>query len=382
MDTAGLSGGQLLTAAARVGSVVRRAEAVRLHLLAEVEAVGAATATGARSTAAWLRLHGEHPGAAKRDVELARKLAAHERVAQALGTGVISRDHAGVITGATEQLPAQVRGEAEQRLVGAATRMDPTQLAKEAVRVLTDLHPDGPARLEHAEQAATATRELSVVPDRARRGFVFAGRLDVEGAAILDTALNALAAPRPSTAAGPDPRTPGQRLGDALVELARRSLTYGDLPDTGGLRPQVVVTMTLDQLRGTDPTCPTLTGARLDEPLSAAAARRIACDAAIIPAVLGGTGEVLDYGRARRTASPAQRKALAIRDGGCAFPGCDRPPPWTDAHHIRHWANDGATDLDNLVLLCGAHHDTLHHTRWTVTIGRDRRPRFHPPRRT
>ena len=100
-----------------------------------------------------------------------------------MGAGAISGDHAVLITRTTDQLPTDVRQLAEQRLVGAARRMHPGQLAKEAVRVLNDLHPDGPARLERAEQEAKARRELSIAPDRAGRGFHLAGRLDVEGAA-------------------------------------------------------------------------------------------------------------------------------------------------------------------------------------------------------
>jgi hypothetical protein len=138
--------------------------------------------------------------------------------------------------------------------------------------------------------------------------------------------------------------------------------------------------MTLDQLRGHDAGLARLDGGCIAEPVTPALARRIACDAGIIPAVLGGASEVLDLGRERRLASPAQRRALALRDNGCAFPACDRPPPWTDAH-LKSWAQGGPTDVDNLVLLCGPHHDLVHHAGWTITLGTDRRPRFRPPTR-
>jgi hypothetical protein len=89
--------------------------------------------------------------------------------------------------------------------------------------------------------------------------------------------------------------------------------------------------------------------------LSATAARRIACDAAVIPAVLGSTGQVLDLGRERRLFTGPIRRALILRDRGCAFPNCDRPPRWTSGHHITHWTNGGRTDLSNGVLVCGYH---------------------------
>jgi hypothetical protein len=113
-------------------------------------------------------------------------------------------------------------------------------------------------------------------------------------------------------------------------------------------------------------------------PISAGWARRLACDATVIPIVLGSNSEPLDVGRATRLIPPAMRRALIARDKGCAFPGCRRPPRWCDAHHIKHWSDGGETSLINLVLLCGYHHDVIHHSDWTVTIT-DGRPVFTPP---
>ncbi|HKG49216.1 MAG TPA: DUF222 domain-containing protein, partial [Actinomycetales bacterium] len=113
-------------------------------------------------------------------------------------------------------------------------------------------------------------------------------------------------------------------------------------------------------------------------PLSAGLARRLACDATVIPMVLGSASEPLDVGRATRLIPPAIRRALIARDRGCAFPGCRRPPRWCDAHHIQHWSEGGPTSLVNLVLLCDFHHDVIHHGQWTVTIT-DGRPLFTPP---
>ncbi len=129
--------------------------------------------------------------------------------------------------------------------------------------------------------------------------------------------------------------------------------------------------MTLEQLRAQLDGCAQIAGAAVREPLSAGAARRIACDAGIIPAVLGGSSEVLDLGRAARTASPAQRRALALRDGGCTAPGCDRPPEWCEAHHLVPWALGGATDVKDMALVCDAHHDVAHEDGWTIRLGPD-----------
>ena len=137
----------------------------------------------------------------------------------------------------------------------------------------------------------------------------------------------------------------------------------------------MVVRMTLDQL--TD----RLYSAQIDgidARISATTARLLAAEANIIPAVLGGAGEVLDLGRARRLFSPAQRQALAEQYGGCAFPGCDHPPNYTEAHHIRWWSHDGPTDLGNGIPLCSFHHHRIHDDGWEISM-RDHIPYFIPP---
>jgi hypothetical protein len=114
--------------------------------------------------------------------------------------------------------------------------------------------------------------------------------------------------------------------------------------------------------------------------LSAAAIRKLACDADLIPGVLGAHGEVLDVGRAQRLVTTVIWMALVLRDQHCQFPGCRRPPIACDAHHIVHWADGGGTSLDNLVLLCRAHHTIIHNSSWQVRLNpHDRRPEFKPP---
>lgn len=115
-------------------------------------------------------------------------------------------------------------------------------------------------------------------------------------------------------------------------------------------------------------------------PITAEQARRLACDARMIPAVFGGNGELLDLGRATRTATAAQRRALALRDRGCSHPGCDRPARWCHVHHIVEWhAGNGPSDLNNMVLLCSAHHRLMHHSEWQIRIAADGLPESIPP---
>ena len=113
--------------------------------------------------------------------------------------------------------------------------------------------------------------------------------------------------------------------------------------------------------------------------ISAAEARIHACDCMLIPAVLGTNSEPLDLGRQRRLISTPLRRALYLRDRGCAFPGCHRPPRHCQGHHVRHWADGGPTELGNLVLMCTHHHRLLHRSGWQVRIATDGLPEFLPP---
>ncbi|MEV0273589.1 DUF222 domain-containing protein [Hamadaea sp. NPDC050747] len=172
-----------------------------------------------------------------------------------------------------------------------------------------------------------------------------------------------------------DLRSAGARRADALIELCQRILNAGELPDNGGEKPHLTVTLPWDALQAK-------VGAGLldtGDLLTPETVRRLACDAMIIPAVLGGDGQVLDVGRARRLIDGPLRRALVLRDRGCAFPGCDRPPQWCHGHHLKAWADGGDTCLANSVLLCGFHHREIHRGHWDVRIRPDGFPEFLPP---
>ena len=172
-----------------------------------------------------------------------------------------------------------------------------------------------------------------------------------------------------------DPRPAKVRRGHALVEALRRFLDVGFAPTQGGERPHVTVTMDLAALRGQ------LGTAVLDHggPITAAQARMPACDAMIIPAVLGSASQVLDMGTAVRLFPSTIRRAITLRARGCTFPGCDRPETWCDAHHAIHWAHGGPTSYKNGVLLCPRHHRLLHQGDWEIRFAADGVPEYLPP---
>ena len=105
----------------------------------------------------------------------------------------------------------------------------------------------------------------------------------------------------------------------------------------------------------------------------------MACDAQVIPVVLGGAGQVLDVGRARRLFDGPLRRALEVRDAGCAFPGCERAARYTDAHHIVAWWAGGDTNINNGVLLCVPHHKEVHRGYWQIQMTPQGLPQFVPP---
>ena len=181
---------------------------------------------------------------------------------------------------------------------------------------------------------------------------------------------------------------------DAIIAAlgAALQMTEADaLSNTGGARPQVMVHIDYQTLAGqlaahpNLPPPPTIPGHLADQhppgvlrgpvvstgtftgPIDPRIIRAWACDAELIPVVLGGAGEVLDIGRAQRPFPPGIRKAIIARDQGCATPGCWSPAAWCQIHHIRFWKkHQGPTSVENGVLLCSHHHQALHHDQLTI----------------
>lgn len=190
-------------------------------------------------------------------------------------------------------------------------------------------------------------------------------KLDKITGAKFEAMLDPLAKPRPETAdEGPDLRSRAERDGDAFADLIDLMLRADQLPEHGGEPVTLTLTMSYEDLANQ------VGHAMLDnrERLPAAEARRLACNAGIIPIVLGGQSEQMNIGRKSRTFPAAIRRLLVARDKGCAFPGCARPPKHCDSHHITFWSDGGDTSVDNAVLLCRHHHTLIHQSDWRVTL--------------
>ena len=392
---AAVSDDELVDGAEALERVVGQLSAVRVQLLAEVDRREIPRRTLCwSSTHEWLaHLAGITVGEAHRTVRHARALTG-DRVAtlEALAGGEVSAAQAGIVCDAVDDLPpvSTLRHQGEQVLLDEAGRLNATELRRAARRLVEVVDPDRSERraeadLDREERAAHLERFLSVVDDGAG-GVRLRGRGSVEDGAVLRAALIPLTKPSPAVdpddpdrVAGRDPRDHGCRLWDALVDVAQHSLDTDRQPAGHGARPRVGVLVDVDGLRtGVGPAAVTEDGLAL----SVAAVRRLACDADVIPICLGTEGQVLDVGRTHRLVTMALWLALVARDRHCAFPGCTRPPVMCHGHHVRHWADGGATALDNLVMLCGAHHRVIHHSPWEVRLSAaDGRPEFRPPPR-
>ncbi|MET4591169.1 DUF222 domain-containing protein [Arthrobacter sp. 754] len=190
-----------------------------------------------------------------------------------------------------------------------------------------------------------------------------------------------------------DRRTRSQKQLDGIIGAIKAALTTNTLPTTGGNRPQILATIHYQDLLPqhhrpgtTEPANGTGTGGPTNGtgnyaftgPVTAATLRKLACDADIIPALLGTHSEILDLGRKTRLFTPAQRLALTARDQGCTFPNCTIPAPWCEAHHITYWSHNGPTNTNNGTLLCSHHHHLIHKEQWTITT-HNGTPWFTPP---
>ena len=350
--------------------IINGAEAEFTRRLRRYDKGGGYAATAALTAAAWLRWKCNFsPAAAAGRVAVARGLDDLPLATEAFADGDFSYPHAAMIARTAEKLGDKMEANAETIMVTAAKELDLGRLRVVTLKLQHFMDPDS-VREEANESYERRFLSLSQTLDGV---FYLNGRLDSEGGAILQTALNALGGPPTAE----DRRPPKQRRADLLVELARQQLDGGNLPEVGGQRPHLAVTVSIATLAN-QPGSP---AADLEwaQPIPAETARRLACDAAVTPVFFGSESNQPRADKTTRVISGSQRKALVVRDKGCRFPGCDRPVDWTDAHHLKHWADGGKTVMDNLVLLCRRHHRKVHEEGWQLGITADGNIAAEPP---
>lgn len=371
-----------------LSSVLGRVEGLLVDTLAVAGDV--AEEHGARSAGAWLAAVTHDDGmVAGRLQRLATDTERHPEIRMAMRDGRISPRHAQVIVRAVDafgaEVPVAVRDEAVAHLLGLAREFTPKELRRLGDGILAVIDSSSYDEAERAKleadlaKARAATRR-TIRPTGEGTARI-SGVLPESVAERLRKYLHAFSAPRHDTAAAAaagaasgegasdsrylDPVT-GKRLPHERVmgEAFAAFLEAADpdrMPIQGGDSTQVVVTIEWEKL---------LAGVGVGmadgEAIPVSEVRRLACQAGILPAVLGGRSEVLDLGRSRRLFSRAQRRAMGLRQQTCAFEGCDVPIEWCEAHHRDPWSSGGRTDLDNCVGCCPRHHHVIHDPRYAI----------------
>lgn len=364
-----------------VERAVSRLDAGRLRLLTEADQRAVGQRTGALSTAEWLAEEtNTRRGGASARVGLARALNGDLAVTgAALAAAALSVDHAGVVHRVMGALPsavdAQTRGRAEEFLVEQAGVLDPDQLARVGRVLRARLAEDAGERADVEEGKAIESEALTLVVDDDGRWHLH-GVLAPESGARLAAALDPLTAPAPAREGVRDRSPARQRRAQALVHLADTWLsgaseagcpTVGEPTSVtvpGSARAHLSVTIALSDVLA--PRAPGASPAILEggHPISPATLAALACDGLVTPVLVDAERRPLDVGRSVYAFPARIRHAITMRDKGCTYPGCHRPPGWTQVHHLQSYASGGATSEANGALLCGYHHRIVHARVW------------------
>jgi Domain of unknown function (DUF222) len=376
VDDAALSDDQLVADLDEVEHAARQLDVVRARRLSELERRQVWSCDGHLSLASWLASrHRLSHAVAASHIRTARALEQMPVMAQAFAAGDVSSSAVTLLAHARDAAPERF-ARAEQALVDAASTLpvDRLQTTVARWRAMADAE-----RAAEDDEARHERRAVSTVVTL--DGMVESTlKLAPSDGQVYLTAIRAAEDAEVRSLKGPDPRTPGQRRADALVQVCRHYLDAQDRPAVAGERPHVIVTVDVESLgRSEDaPGTARSAGARLADvgAISAEEALMWACDAQVTRVITDAASRPLDVGRTVRITPPWIRKALVVRDGSCAFPNCGRPPSWCDPHHVVHWTNGGPTALSNLVLVCRRHHRLIHHKRFSVEMV-DGLPRFH-----
>ena len=368
-----------------------RIEAAVMRVLAVADDI--AETTGDRSTAAWLATQTRDAhGTVRRTATLAAALDQQwTQTSNALAAGEINLAQARVIADALDALPkdlgADLRAKAEAYLVEKAFELGPRELRNLGRGVLEYLAPaiadDAEyQRLLAEERRACAATRLSMRP-RGDGSTDLHARVPDHAANRLRAYLNAFTAPRrrhlhadQSADTDESAQLPSARQrGEAFVALLENIPTTS-LPRHGGTATSVTVTLDYETLVA-DVAAVGLATTSTGHRVTAGTARRLACQAGIIPVVLGADSEILDVGRTRRLVTDAIRQALNLRDQTCTTVGCTMPAEFCEAHHVVPWSRGGKTSLQDCKLLCSFHHHRAHDPGWTTHHHPNGKTSFH-----
>jgi hypothetical protein len=360
-----------------IDGLVVSGEAARVVVTSEAISRGE-TGSGAMALTPvqWVRRHAPSlkAGGAAHVVAVAEAfaVAGNAPVKEAVLSGVLPTRSAAVVVSEADRLRPLVVDDAEpavlEGLIDMAVRFGPRGCRMVRPALLARFGLDG--QLQREQDAMKRFVALSQ-PRVDECGLAeYRLTLDAEGRAVLEAALGPLSAPQPLDGER-DLRPSDQRRGEALVALVKRAVASADATPKN-TKSQLFVTIDLETLRnGLRGAGEALAGTESGTLLAPETVRRLACDAMIIPTVMGEGSEVSDLGRGIRLFTAAQTRRLWFRDRCCSYPGCDMPGQWCDAHHLVHWADGGPSDLSNAGLLCERHHTIVHNRRYAGRLVED-----------
>jgi len=369
VDVKALDDAALAALVVELQEATDRLEAARLRVLGEWDARAVWALDGACNGASWLAARGDVArGPTAGLLRDARHLRSMPETAAALAAGRLAPATARLMARARNERTADAFARDEQLLVDTLGGLGVDEAAQALRYWQRAVDNDGPDPRDRDANGVWLSQGLG-------GRWQLKGELDTESGTLLAGVLGGLVEHdrRIRRGAGEDLVGKGPRLrADALVEMARRSTAAGD--DRAAARPLVWVLAGEEHLRSGAGVCELAGGGAV----SAALAQRLACDADVQRVVIDADGRI-NLGRTQRSAGATQRRLLWLRDGGCRFPGCDRPPGWCEAHHIWFWEDGGPTDMDNLCLLCSHHHHLCHEGGFRCAHDEDGELVFHRP---
>jgi len=357
-DLKGMFGPQVLDRTRALTTLKNRLDAELIRTVREGELTPASEHDGAKTMQAWLRGHARYSeSAAHRVVVCGRALEHLPALAAAFTAGRVTAEAVAVVAPVAREEHRAAAEEAgvdlaavDELLAELAATRPVKELSQVVHHYLANLDPDGKEPDPTDDRRFTMTQQAD---------GAWSGRFELDAvgggkvAMVLESMLQA------NRSQG-DMRNRSQQQADAFVQWADNTLSAGQVPVLRGVRPQVGVTIDLDDL--VDPrTGHGAARAGFGGSISAARARWLACDGGIARIVFGPDGQPVDLGREKRLVPPHIRRGLDARDKECVFAGCHAPTWWCDAHHVVHWLDGGETSVENSALLCERHHTKVHH---------------------
>ena len=347
-----------------VRQLLDRFEAHWLTGLSELARTGETETVCGMSTTDWLATTTRctRPEA-RAKINVAKRLAATTLIQHELADGELSLSQSTLLVRGRTKRTADYFDEHEPFLTATAKDLSADQLAV----LIAQWHRRADAATADTDDTDVINRRELFLAPVGTTEWMLRGTLTAEQGDLVNEALTAIAQTEHDGA--DDTRPYPQRRADSLASLSRFWLDHQTDTTTHGQRPHVSVHVDAADIAGLAGAVlngRTASGMTLDAPTT----QRLLCDC-ILTRILTSSSVVLDAGRPSRTIPTSIRRAVIARDQHCRYPGCNRPPAWTDVHHVHHWQDGGSHSLDNCVLLCRRHHDRVHRLNEHIVLHHD-----------